>query len=131
MLKNPKIGQHVWFYEMWSERPVGATIVELDTIPADKAYPKERPFANLKLDEGGSNSMLLSELFSTKEELMEDRQKKEDKRIAEIKKSIKSMADLIKFMYDHTVTPAEEYTDWTARRAVKQIAKEKFGINLD
>lgn len=130
MIENPKIGQHVWFYEIWSERPVGATIMELNVIPADKAYPKERPFANLRLDEGGSNSILLSELFSTKEKLMKDKQEKEIKRIAEIKESIKTTEDLVKFMYNHTVSSAEEYTDWTARRAVKEIAKEMLRIEL-
>ena len=28
------------------------------------------------------------------------------------------------------VACAEEYTDWTARRAVKEIAKEMLGLDL-
>jgi hypothetical protein len=34
-------------------------------------------------------------------------------------------------MYDHCVACAEEYTDWTARRAVKEIAKEMLGLKLE
>ena len=34
-------------------------------------------------------------------------------------------------MYDHCVACAEEYTDWTARKAVKEIAKEMLGLDLD
>ncbi len=53
------------------------------------------------------------------------------KRIAEIKAKIKDAGDLVAFMYDHCVACAEEYTDWTARRAVKEIAKEMLGLDLD
>ena len=57
--------------------------------------------------------------------------KEERKKIAEIKDSIKDAGDLVRFMYDHCVACAEEYTDWTARRAVKEIAKEMLGLDLD
>ena len=43
---------------------------------------------------------------------------------------IKDASDLVAFMYDHCVACAEEYTDWTARRAVKEIAKEMLGLEL-
>ena len=43
----------------------------------------------------------------------------------------KRQGDLVAFMYDHCVACAEEYTDWTARRAVKEIAKEMLGLDLD
>ena len=55
----------------------------------------------------------------------------ERKKIAEIKDSIKDAGDLVRFMYDHCVACAEEYTDWTARRAVKEIAKEMLGLKLE
>ena len=51
-------------------------------------------------------------------------------KIAEIKAKIKDTGDLVAFMYDHCVACAEEYTDWTARRAVKEIAKEMLGLEL-
>ena len=57
--------------------------------------------------------------------------KEEEKKIAEIKAKIKNAGDLVAFMYDHCVACAEEYTDWTARRAVKEIAKEMLGLDLD
>ena len=54
----------------------------------------------------------------------------EEKKIAEIKAKIKDTGDLVAFMYDHCVACAEEYTDWTARRAVREIAKEMLGLEL-
>ena len=40
----------------------------------------------------------------------------------------KDTGDLVAFMYDHCVACAEEYTDWTARRAVKEIAKNSLVV---
>ena len=57
--------------------------------------------------------------------------KEEENKIAEIKEKIKDTSDLVAFMYDHCVACAEEYTDWTARKAVKEIAKEMLGLDLD
>jgi len=57
------------------------------------------------------------------EELQKELKKEEEEKIAEIKAKIKDTGDLVAFMYDHCVACAEEYTDWTARRAVKEIAK--------
>ena len=59
------------------------------------------------------------------------KKKEEEKKIAEIKAKIKDAGDLVAFMYDHCVACAEEYTDWTARRAVKEIAKEMLGLDLE
>ena len=56
--------------------------------------------------------------------------KEEEEKIAEIKAKIKDTGDLVAFMYDHCVACAEEYTDWTARRAVKELAKEMLGLEL-
>ena len=63
--------------------------------------------------------------------IIEELKKEEEKKIAEIKAKIKDTGDLVAFMYDHCVACAEEYTDWTARRAVKEIAKEMLGLDLD
>ena len=74
---------------------------------------------------------LLKNLYASREELQKELKKEEEKKIAEIKAKIKNAGDLVAFMYDHCVACAEEYTDWTARRAVKEIAKEMLGLDLD
>ena len=74
---------------------------------------------------------LLKNLYASREELQKELKKEEEEKIAEIKAKIKDTGDLVAFMYDHCVACAEEYTDWTARRAVKEIAKEMLGLDLD
>jgi len=46
------------------------------------------------------------------------------------KESIKDVNDLIKFMYDNVVSKADEYTNWEARDAVKERAKELLNIDF-
>lgn len=43
---------------------------------------------------------------------------------------IKTVNDLVRFMYTHTCCPCEEYTDWEAREAAAIKAIE-FGIELE
>lgn len=43
---------------------------------------------------------------------------------------IKSVEDLVQFMYSHCCARCEEYTDWEAREAVRVRALELLGVNL-
>lgn len=48
-----------------------------------------------------------------------------------MKKEIKDVNDLIKFMFDHVVSSgAEEYVDWDARITVIERTKELLNIEL-
>ena len=48
----------------------------------------------------------------------------------ENKNVCKTIEDLVQFMYDNTVSCADEYTDWNARRAARERAKELLDIDL-
>ena len=87
--------------------------------------------ADIEWDDGGNSGCLLKNLYASREELQKELKKEEEEKIAEIKAKIKDASDLVAFMYDHCVACAEEYTDWTARKAVKEIAKEMLGLDLD
>lgn len=128
MKENFKIGQKVWFLEYWSQMPKCATIVSFETIKPDK----ERTVAKLHWDDGGTNSMLVEDLYSTKEELLCAEKEKSRKRIEKFKEEIKDVKDLIQFMFDNVVsTGAEEYADWDARTAVIERSKELLNIDLE
>ena len=131
MIKNPKIGQRVWFVEHWSQCIHSAKITALGETEVSVRDPKKYPYADIKWDDGGNSGCLLKDLYASREELQKELKKEEEKKIAEIKAKIKDAGDLVAFMYDHCVACAEEYTDWTARRAVKEIAKEMLGLDLD
>ena len=131
MIKNPKIGQKVWFVEHWSQCIHSAKITALGETEVSARDQKKYPYADIEWDDGGNSGCLLKDLYISREELQKELRKEEKKKIAEIKVKIKDTGDLVAFMYDHCVACAEEYTDWTARRTVKEIAKEMLGLDLD
>lgn len=130
MIKNPKIGQKVWFLEPWSQCIHSAKITALGETEVSVRNPEKYPYADIEWDDGGNSGCLLKDLYVSREELQKELKKEEEKKIAEIKAKIKNVNDLVAFMYDHCVACVEEYTDWTARRAVKEIAKEILGLEL-
>ncbi len=130
MITNTRIGQKVWFLEPWSNCIHSAKIIALGETEASARDPKTYPYAEIKWDDGGNSNRLLRDLYSSREELQAELKKAEEKKIDEIKSKIKDVNDLVAFMYDHCVASAEEYTDWIARRAVKEIAKEMLGLEL-
>ena len=108
MITNPKIGQKVWFFEPWGQCIHSAKITALDETEASVRDQERYPYADIKWDDGGDSI----------------------KRIRKINYEIRDVNDLVTFMYNHCVASAEEYTDWIARRAVKEIAKEMLGLEL-
>lgn len=131
MINNPKIGQKVWFLEPWGQCIHSAKITALGETEVSVRNPEKYPYADIEWDDGGNSGCLLKNLYASREELQKELKKEEEKKIAEIKAKIKDAGDLVAFMYDHCVACAEEYTDWTARKAVKEIAKEMLGLDLD
>ena len=68
-------------------------------------------------------------IFKTKEDREQARIKRYNKKVQEYCEKINDIADLVFFMFDHNVAPAEEYTDWETRAAAR-IKANQFGINL-
>lgn len=130
MIANPKIGQKVWFLEPWSKCIHSAKITALGETEVSVRDPEKYPYADIKWDDGGDSIRLLRDLYSSREELQKELKKTEEKRIRKIKYEIRNVNDLVEFMYNHCVASAEEHTDWIARRAVKEIAKEMLGLEL-
>ena len=66
-----------------------------------------------------------------KEELLEINKKEESTLIANYKSEILDIESLVRFMFDNTISTGScEYTDWEARQAVKERAKELLNIDL-
>lgn len=73
----------------------------------------------------------LHNLFATQRELTEYVKDLEEKCFRERLEKIKTVEDLVRFMYDNTVSEADEYTDEDGRRIAAMKAKELLGIDLD
>lgn len=69
-------------------------------------------------------------VFLSEEECVKDYQRRFEETVQGYCQDIKSVSDLVCFMYSHCVSCAEEYTDWEAREATYRKAKELLGIDL-
>lgn len=129
--KFKKENRPVWFLDTWSALPVKARITELCRDGRAVEYAGVECIHDAGCGAYGSRGVHFHDLYPSKEELLVAVYKAEQEKIAEIKTSIKTKDDCIRFMYSHTVSPAEEYTDETARRAIRETAKERWGLNLE
>lgn len=131
MIDNPKIGQKVWSQEIWSGCIHSAKITGFGETEISAKNPKKYPYAELEWDDGGNSGRLFEDLYASRDELISALKKESEDKIDKIKSEIHDVNDLVKFMYDHCVASAEEYTDWDARRVVREIAKEMLGLELE
>lgn len=86
MIKNPKVGDYIWFICRWTDLPALGEITSLKIDPANKNFPYERPYAEVNWYSGenpsepgywcGSTSALLKDLYETKQELLDSMSKK-------------------------------------------------------
>lgn len=70
-------------------------------------------------------------MYKSKDDLVADLCKEALKETAEIKAAVQTKDDCIRFMFNHTVSYAGEYTDLIARRAIQNIAMKRWGLNLE
>ena len=132
-LKDIKVGETtVWVQEHWSGAIESGTVTEILYTKPNERYPEPIPYVNIKLNRPaiGSRDCSLKDAFTSKEEIVAYLNQKTEKYKADIKAQIHSVTDLVKFMYDNTVSSADEYTDWDARSAVREIAKDMLDIDL-
>ena len=121
----------VWFMEKLSGLPTKAQIIEIRNNDQVGEYAKVHCINDIESRSVGSQGVLLENLYPTKDALLAATVEAEQKRIAEIKAAIQTMEECIRFMYDTPgVSPAEEYTDHIARRAIQELAAERWGLEL-
>ena len=84
MIKNPKIGQEVWFFEPWAEDIHSAKITALGETEVSARNPEKYPYADIHWDDGGDSSCLLKDLYASREELQNKLKKEERKKTKNI-----------------------------------------------
>ena len=131
MMTNVKVEDTVWFKENWSECLTSGVVKSVGMTEITERNPVAVPYATIKSN-FADYDILFENLYPTKDALKQAMKKESDERVAAIKAKIHDVNELIAFMYDATISSgAEEYTDWDARRAVKEIAKELLNIDLN
>lgn len=99
-----------------------ATVIGFETSDKGVAYAI--------LCDGGTFGVKFSDIFAIEEELLTDSEKRFEESMSSMKASIRDVNDLVRFMYNHTIHGAEEYTEEDARQAVRERDKELLGIEL-
>lgn len=128
--KNFAIGDHIWFNQTWVG-PSAGTITAFKTTEATPHRPSE-PYAEIHLDDGGTTGALLTDIYASQEALLEANKKATAARITSYKSEMTDIEGLVRFMFNNNISSgACEYTDWDARQAVKERAKELLDIDLD
>lgn len=117
-----KIGQEIWYQDTYGNIQSGEVIGFHEGID----YVKIRGTRSSH----GSQGVKITHCYSTKDELITAMQVKSQERVSAFCGKIKTVNNLVRFMYDNTVSSAEEYTDWDARKAAAIRAKELLGIDL-
>lgn len=77
----------------------------------------------------GATKEPLSRLYPTRDAAREAQDAERAVLKAKYREEIHSVEDLVRFMFDHTVSVCEEYTEYEAREVAIEKATE-FGINL-
>lgn len=119
----------VWFFGRRTHMPIKARIVKIcgdsskgEYAKVDYIYDDTAGF--------GSEKVPFDFLYESKEELIAGICNEILEEREEIKAAVQTKDDCIRFMFLHTVSCAGEYTDWTARCTIQQIAKNKWGLDL-
>ena len=122
MEQNFKPGDYVYFMDSYNNNHEG----EISDILSPLKY--KMVFYSIKT-RYGTFTVPIYDIFKTKEDREQACIKRYNKKVQEYCEKINDIADLVFFMFDHNVAPAEEYTDWEARAAAR-IKANQFGINL-
>lgn len=125
-----KVGDHVWGIQWgWCEGVINGEIKKFETTTDYKG--KSVKFAYIR-----NNYAMLSgyvkedDIYKSKSDAEKAYKEEIQNRIKEYKSRINTVEDLVKFMFNENVACAEEYTDYEARQAAIEKAKELLGIEL-
>lgn len=130
-MMNAKIGDKVWFEAHWSGNLTSGEVIKTGMTDVSKRYPEPLPYAEVQWDMGGVSNMLFEDLYPTEEALRQGLKAKENAYVAKVKSEIHDVNDLVKFMYNNNIAKgASEYTNYSARRAVREIAKDMLDLDL-
>lgn len=114
-----KVGDEVWYFNTWGTLCHGI----ISEIVNDIAVTKEGKFG------GASGGAKLEVCWSSERECRQAEERRSKLQKEEYRKEIKSVEDLVKFLFTHDVSNSE-VIDWEARDAAKERAKD-FGIELE
>lgn len=129
MVNNLKIGTKIYTREYWSQRIVKAKVTNIYEEKGQKYVSLQGLYdCDEDTDMIGSFGALLDNIYLTKEEAIQAMLENSRKNILKYKEEMKTIDDIINFCLENCII-GEEYTDYDARNAVIERAKE-LGIKI-
>lgn len=123
-------GRPVWFLGRRTAMPIKAKIVKLCGDERSGEYAALDYICDDECAVFKTDNVHFDCLYESKEDLIADICKEALKETAEIKASIQTKDDCIRFLFSYNLSCSGRYTDWVARRAVQNIARKKWGLDL-
>lgn len=121
---NFKVGDVIFYQNHMSGVVDKAIILSIEQNQNGQSY-----YRIIDLDIGGECGCLVGEAYSTKEDCLAAVRGKEQKEIEEYKSQIKTVEDLIRFLFEHPMTG--EDTDYEAKAAAIEMAEKLCGVRIE
>ena len=128
--KFQKEERPVWFLGRRTAMPIKSKIVSICDDDSAGEYAKLEYICDDECAVLKSADVSYESIYESKDDLVADLCKEALKETAEIKSAVQTKDDCIRFMFNHTVSCAGEYTDLVARRTIQNIARKRWGIDL-
>lgn len=125
-----KIGDEVWGIQRgWSEGIINGKITKIETVTTHN--DKEIDVIYIQGDSWMmSGTVTEKDVYKSRNDAEKAYNAEIQNRIEEYKSKIHTVEDLVRFMFNENVAHAEEYTNYEARQAVIEKAKELLALNL-
>ena len=127
--KTIKAGQKVWCVDAFGNIHNAITN---ETMVSQRGK-KQITYVMMSSVDGyrSSQGFPIDACYSSREALLESEKAKADRNVRLYCEEIQSVNDLVEFMFNNPVAPAEEYTDYDARKAAAIRAEELLGLKLE
>lgn len=129
--KFQKENRPVWFLGRRTAMPIKSKIVSICVDDSAGEYAKLEYICDDECAVLKSADVPFGVMYESKDDLVADMCEEALKEAAEIKAAVQTKDDCIRFMFNHTVSYAGEYTNLIARRAIQKIAKERWNLDLE
>lgn len=123
--KFQKENRSVWTIGIWTALPIEASIVSICEDDQKGIYATVDYIPDSEYGNHAFREVPLEDLYPSKEYMLKAMFEEMQAKKAEIKASIRTKDDCIRFMFH------QMYTDSVSRRAIQKIAKERWGMELE
>lgn len=123
-IEDMELGQEIWFSDAWDNILSGKII---------RFYDDHSGYVGIKGTRGnpGTQGVKINGCYPSRQELLDAMEAESERRRKKFCEEIRTTGDLARFMYSHAVSCTGEWTDWDARRAAAERAKDLLHIDLD